>query len=117
MLFHSFAYLLIFLPVVVGVHSFLRARTPWPWPQAWLLLASLFFCTRSAAANLPLLLGSILFNWAIARQMMAQKDDSKHKLYLWAGLTVNIIVLFLFKYIHLFLETIAYISEEHTSEL
>src|SRR5262249_3899816 len=30
------------------------------------------------------------------------------KLSLWAGLTVNVTVLFLFKYIHLFLETIAY---------
>ncbi len=106
MLFHSFAYLLIFLPVVVGVHSFLRARSPWPCPQAWLLLASLFFYTRSGAANLPLLLGSILFNWAIARLMMAQADDSKRKLCLWAGLTVNITILFLFKYIHLLLETI-----------
>ena len=108
MLFHSFAYLLIFLPVVVAVHSVLRARTPWPWPQAWLLLASLFFYTRAGSANLPLLVGSILFNWAMARQMMAQSDDSKRKLYLWAGLTVNVIILFLFKYIHLFLETIAY---------
>jgi D-alanyl-lipoteichoic acid acyltransferase DltB (MBOAT superfamily) len=44
----------------------------------------------------------------MARQMMAQSDDSKRKLYLWAGLTVNVIILFLFKYIHLFLETIAY---------
>src|ERR1035441_9553410 len=102
MLFNSFAYLLIFLPVVVGVHSFLRARTPWPWPQAWLLLASLFFYTRAPSANLPLLVGSILFNWAIARQMMAQSDDSKRRRYLWAGLTVNIVVMFLFKYVHLF---------------
>lgn len=108
MLFHSFAYLLIFLPVVAGVYSFLRALTPRPWPQTWLLLSSLFFYTRAGSANLPLLLGSILFNWAIARQMMMQTDGSKRKLYLWAGLTVDIIVLFLFKYIHLFLETIAY---------
>jgi D-alanyl-lipoteichoic acid acyltransferase DltB (MBOAT superfamily) len=108
MLFHSFAYLLIFLPVVAGVYSVLRARTPWPWPQAWLLQASLFFYTRAANSNLPLLAGSILFNWAIARQMMAQSDNRRRKLYLWTGLTVNIIVLFLFKYVHLFLETVAY---------
>lgn len=115
MLFNSFAFILIFLPVVAGIYSFLRARTPWPWSQAWLLLASLFFYTRAGSANLPLLLGSILFNWAIARQMMAQTDNSKRKLYLWAGLTVNIIVLFLFKYIHLFLETIAYFHGPHLS--
>ena len=75
----------------------------------------IFLHARSGSANLPLLLGSILFNWAIARQMMAQTDNSKRKLYLWAGLTVNIIVLFLFKYIHLFLETIAYFHGPHLS--
>jgi D-alanyl-lipoteichoic acid acyltransferase DltB (MBOAT superfamily) len=107
-LFHSFSYLLIFLPVVVAVHSTLRTRVPSPWPQTWLLLASLFFYTRSEAANPLLLVGSILFNWAIARAMMAQTDASRRKRYLWAGLSINIIILFLFKYIHLFLETIAY---------
>jgi D-alanyl-lipoteichoic acid acyltransferase DltB (MBOAT superfamily) len=108
MLFHSFSYLLLFLPVVVAVHSILRSRVPWPWPQVWLLAASLFFYTRSAAANLPLLAGSILFNWAVARTMMAQTDPLKRKLYLWLGLSVDIVVLFLFKYVNLFLETIAY---------
>lgn len=109
MLFHSFSYLLIFLPVVVGIYTLLRSRSPWPWPQVWLLVASLFFYTRAVSANLPLLAGSILFNWAVAHQMMAQTDAFKRKLYLWTGLTINIIVLFLFKYIHLFLETIAYL--------
>ena len=107
MLFHSFAYLLAFLPVAVGVYWLLRTRTQWPWPQAWLLLASTIFYAFSDAANLLLLLGSVLFNWFIARQMMAQTDDSRRKLYLWTGLTVDIVVLFLFKYIHLFLETVA----------
>jgi alginate O-acetyltransferase complex protein AlgI len=107
MLFHSFPYLL-FLPLVVCVHALLRARLSWPWPQAWLLLASLFFYAWSKAANLPLLAGSILFNWVIARQMKAQADSSKRRVYLFAGLTVNIIVLFLFKYVHLFLNTMAY---------
>ena len=110
MLFHSFLYLLLFLPVVVGVHWLLRTRTKWPWPQAWLLAASLFFYAQAETGNLPLLIGSALFNWAIVRQMMAQTDGSRRKLYLWTGLTVNIIVLFLFKYIQLFLNTIAYFN-------
>jgi len=108
MLFHSFAYL-IFLPIVAAIYAILRLKTPRPWSQAWLLAASLFFYTRAASANLPLLLASILFNWAVARRMMAQTDDGRRKLYLWAGLTVNIIVLFLFKYVNLFLETVAWL--------
>lgn len=109
MLFHSFAYVLVFLPVIVGVYHILRAKAAQPFPQIWLLLSSLFFYTRSASANLPLLLGSIIFNWAVARQMMRQTQDSGRKFYLWLGLAVNIVVLFLFKYVHLFLETIAYL--------
>jgi alginate O-acetyltransferase complex protein AlgI len=107
MLFHSFAYLLVFLPVVVVVYGVLRAKASAPWPQAWLLLASLFFYTRAPNANLPLLAGSILCNWALARFMMAQEDLPRRKRVLFVGLTANIIVLFLFKYVHLFLETVA----------
>ena len=102
MLFHSFAYLLLFLPVVIVVHGVLRKHTAWPWPQVWLLVASVFFYTRAPSANLPLLAGSILFNWAVARIMMAQHDLRKRKWVLLVGLTSNIIVLFLFKYVQLF---------------
>jgi alginate O-acetyltransferase complex protein AlgI len=108
MLFHSFGYLLGFLPTVVAVHAILRVRTKWPWPQVWLLAAALFFYTRSPSANLALLVGSILFNWAIGRRMMAATTTAKRKLYLWLGLGVDAIVLFLFKYINLFLETVSY---------
>ena len=109
MLFNSFGYLLLFLPVVTAIHVLLRSRTAWPWPQIWLLASSLFFYTRAETSNLPLLTGSILFNWAIARLMMSQTSPAKRRACLWAGLTVNIIILFLFKYVHLFIETIALI--------
>jgi alginate O-acetyltransferase complex protein AlgI len=107
MLFHSFSFLLLFLPVVIVGHGVLRNTTEWPWPQAWLLGASVAFYTRAPSANLPLLAGSILFNWFLARVMMAQHEPRKRKWVLVVGLTCNIIVLFLFKYVHLFLESIA----------
>ena len=108
MLFHSFPYLLIFLPVVVIGCLVLRAVGPRSWSQVWLLAASLIFYALAPSANLPLLAGSILFNWAVARGMMAQTDSFRRKLFLWAGLTVDITVLFLFKYVNLFLGTVAY---------
>lgn len=110
--FNSFPFLL-FLPVVATVYALARARLAWPWPQAWLLAASLFFYGYATSANIPLLAGSILFNWAIARAMMAQTVPSRRKLFLWFGLTVNIVVLFLFKYVNLFLSTIAYFHGPH----
>jgi len=104
--FNSLLYLVLFIPIAAGVHGLVRARLGWPWSQAWLLLASLFFYAYSALSYLPLLLGSALFNWAIARVMMAQTDRARRKLFLWIGLGANITVLFFFKYIHLFLDTI-----------
>jgi alginate O-acetyltransferase complex protein AlgI len=107
-LFNSFVFLLIFLPLVAGVHALLRDKVGWPWSQAWLLIASLFFYGYAKPAYLPLLLSSILFNWGIARLMCAQNDLGKRKIFLWTGLTVDIAVLFLFKYVDIFLSTVAW---------
>ena len=85
-----------------------RAGVSGRWRQAWLLGSSLFFYAYAKPANLPLLIGSIVFNWAIARAMMAQSLETRRKLILWVGLTVNITLLFLFKYVNLFLGTLAY---------
>jgi alginate O-acetyltransferase complex protein AlgI len=106
--FSSFPFL-TFLPTVVIVYALQhRAGVSAHWRQVWLLGSSLFFYAYAKPANLPLLLGSIVFNWAIARAMMAQSLDSRRKLILWTGLTVNITLLFLFKYVNLFLGTLAY---------
>src|SRR6185369_1367867 len=106
--FNSFLFLLLFLPVVAGVYALLRARAGWPWTQAWLLLSSLAFYSYAKPSNLPLLLASVLFNWAVAKFMMQQPDGFRRKLFLWIGLSVNLVVLFLFKYVNLFLSTLAY---------
>jgi len=67
--FNSFAFL-VFLPLAAGAHGLIRRRFGWPWSEAWLLAASLFFYVYARPWNLPLLLASIVFNWAIARAMM-----------------------------------------------
>src|SRR5438034_1191606 len=106
--FNSFAFL-IFLPVVAAAHGMIRRRFGWPWSEGWLLAASLFFYVYARPWNLPLLLGSITFNWAIARAMMNQADDSRRKALLWVGLAVNITLLFFFKRVGLFLAAIAFL--------
>jgi alginate O-acetyltransferase complex protein AlgI len=108
LLFSSFPYILLFLPAAAGVHAVIRLRAGWPWPQVWLLAASLFFYAYAKPSSVPVLLGSILFNWGIARLMGAQIDLNRRKLFLWIGLIVNIAVLFLFKYVNLLLSTIAF---------
>jgi alginate O-acetyltransferase complex protein AlgI len=113
MLFNSFPYLLLFLPATAAIYGLVRTRAGWPWSQAWLLIASLLFYAYAKPSNLILLLSSIVFNWAIVRVMMAQTAENRRKLFLWIGLSVNITVLFLFKYINFFLGTLAFFHGPH----
>jgi alginate O-acetyltransferase complex protein AlgI len=98
MLFHSFGYVLLFLPVVVAVHAILAEWAGARAAQAWLLAASIFFYAYGNVKNLPLLAGSILFNWAAARAMAATVAPGKRKAILQAALAGNILFLCCFKY-------------------
>jgi hypothetical protein len=65
MLFNSYDYLLWFLPGTLVVF-FLLGRRPFA-AQVWLTVASLFFYGWWNPWHLPLILGSIAFNFGIAR--------------------------------------------------
>src|SRR6187200_995079 len=96
MSFNSFAFLAI-LPLVAAGYHLIRCRLGWPWSQAFLLAASLLFYVYPRPSNLPLLLGSILFNWAIARAMWRQRDPRHRKVLLWVGVIANISLLLVCK--------------------
>ncbi len=98
MLFHSFPYVLAFLPVVVIVHFVLAERAGRRSAQAWLLASSIFFYGWGKPSNLLLLFGSILFNWAAARAMAAAAEPGRRKIILQAALAGNILFLCCFKY-------------------
>ena len=102
MLFNSFAYLLLFLPVVtlgyIGVLKLANRRAA----QGWLLFASLFFYAYAMPSHLPILLVSIIFNWAVANRIGAHTIESR-KAWLWLGLAGNIVFLGCFKYVNFFL--------------
>jgi alginate O-acetyltransferase complex protein AlgI len=101
MAFSSFGFLL-FLPLVafvqVGLRRFAGARAA----QAWLLIASLFFYAFPRPAHLPLLIASILFNWAVARRIGAEADPGKRRGWLTFGLVANVALLASFKYVTFF---------------
>lgn len=111
MLFHSITYLFLFLPLVAAIAGLLRAHFSARWPQSWLLLASLFFYTYAKPSNLILLLGSISFNWGIARWMMAQPAGIARKRVFVLGLVGNIGFLCTFKYANFLLRSVAFIPQ------
>ena len=72
MLFNAPEFLLAFLPTVV-VGFFLLARLGRPsWAAAWLVVASLFFYAWWRLDFLPLLLLSVLFNFAMGRLLVGR---------------------------------------------
>lgn len=104
MLFNSFPFLLLFLPVTVSVFFWLGRRSR-PAPAAWLGLASLFFYAWWDYRYLPLLLGSIVFNyWCGRRIVQARGAARRHTLVL--GIVADLALLGYFKYADFFLSSV-----------
>src|SRR5437667_4947527 len=98
MLFNSFSFLLLFLPVVATIYALLERHFAPEWRQAWLVAASLFFYGYAKPSFLPVLLGSILFNWWIGKTIASGQDEPARKLFLRIGLTANVVFLCALKY-------------------
>ena len=94
MLFNSYDYLLYFLPLSL-IGFFALGRRP-SWSVAWLTAASLFFYAWWDPRYLPLILGSIAFNFAIGRLLRGQ--PARAKLVLACGIAGNLALLAVFKY-------------------
>ena len=101
---------LFFLPVVALVYAAARRFAGARLAQVWLLVASLFFYALPRPSHLPLLLVSILFNWAVARRMAAQEDPGRRKSWLRLGLVANVALLASFKYVDFFFLQIGRVS-------
>lgn len=103
MLFHSYAFILVYLPAVFAAF-FLTARSiSHRAATLVLVLASFAFYGYWDVHYIPLLFASIVFNYLIGRQI---EWTSQRKLWLILGLAVNIALLGYFKYTDFFLATI-----------
>lgn len=95
MLFNSYLFVLCFLPVCVwGFHSKKKIGNETS-TKIFLIVVSLVFLGLSDVLSALTLLVSIGINYALYRGM---SQSGKKKLWLIAGLTVNILTLFVFKY-------------------
>lgn len=101
MLFNSFEYILLFLPICVCVYFFLTARNQTTLASIWLLGSSLFFYSYWNLKYLPLIIGSIIANYLIAQRMISKPETKRP--FLLLGLAFNICLLGYFKYAGFFL--------------
>jgi D-alanyl-lipoteichoic acid acyltransferase DltB (MBOAT superfamily) len=92
MLFNSYAFLLVFLPIAI-----LSYRLVDPYPQLRmpiLILLSFIFYGYWNVWFLPLLMASILINWCVAKFYIA----ARHSVIITAAIVANLVVLGFFKY-------------------
>jgi len=104
MLFNSYEYLLWFLPGTLVVF-FLLGRRPLA-AQAWLTLASLFFYGWWNPWHLPLIAGSIVFNFAVAAALRRGAGGGM----LAFGVAANLALLGVFKYADFFIANAARVT-------
>ncbi len=103
MLFTSLEFLLLFMPIAVGVHFLLPGKAK----NAWLVLASLFFYAWGEPQFVWIMLLSILFNYAGALAIgRAREGSSGRRALLVLVLSVDLGILFVYKYLGFALENL-----------
>ena len=97
MLFNSYEFIFIFLPMTFLIYFYLNAYKLVTIANAFLLFASLFFYSWWEVSYLFLILGSICFNFFLSK-ILTKKGNSYKKLFLLWGVIVNVVCLGYFKY-------------------
>ncbi|MDH3690984.1 MAG: MBOAT family protein [Gammaproteobacteria bacterium] len=105
MLFNSQAFLLLFLPITVALY-YLFSRSPRV-RICLLICASLVFYGYWDIRFIPLLLGSVVFNWLFAS--LYRKRDQRRFVIL--GVALNLLVIGIFKYANFFAENLAFLVD------
>jgi alginate O-acetyltransferase complex protein AlgI len=106
MLFNSFEFIFIFLPVVVWVYFLLNKRKLTTLSKYWLTLSSLFFYSWWNIYYLPLLLFSIIINYRLGKALTNDYSINKRKTILSIGILINVSLLGYYKYADFFIENI-----------
>ncbi len=105
MLFNSYVFIFAFLPIVFFIYFYLNKKRLTELSKAFLVFASLFFYSWWNIIYLPLILVSMLFNYAIGKQLSQYNNNiflSKKSL-LFFGIFSNILLLIYFKYADFFI--------------
>ncbi len=109
MLFNSFIFVALFLPVSLAVYFWLNRLRLTLAADSWLFCASVFFYGWWDIRYVPLLLASILFNYTVGNLLQTgarKKEKVSRKAIFLAGIIANLLLLGFFKYTDFFLGAI-----------
>ncbi|MGH8337748.1 MAG: MBOAT family O-acyltransferase, partial [Gammaproteobacteria bacterium] len=104
MLFNSYEFIFLFLPITAGIFYLLGRRSR-AFALRWLIAASIFFYSWWRPFNVLLIAPSILINFGLARLLQRFSSDEnslKARVVLAIGIAFNIAFLGYFKYANFF---------------
>ena len=113
MLFSSYEFIFLFLPAAFFGYFYLNKKRLTTAAKAWLVLTSLFFYSWWNIVYLPLILVSMLFNYAVGSSLSNKNNNDKslsRKVILSVGIVSNISLLGYFKYADFFISNLNVIS-------
>jgi D-alanyl-lipoteichoic acid acyltransferase DltB (MBOAT superfamily) len=119
LLFNSYEFIFIFLPITFFVYFYLNNKRLTEAGKGFLVASSLFFYSWWNLIYLPLILGSMLFNYIIGTSLTKKEEQrgiTKKKL-LIIGIIGNVSLLTYFKYADFFIENINFISNNNIPTL
>ncbi|MDY0116080.1 MAG: MBOAT family protein, partial [Sulfurimonadaceae bacterium] len=106
MLFNSYEFIFIFLPITFFIYFYLNHKRLTEAAKGFLVFASLFFYSWWNIAYLPLILISMLFNYMIGNSLSRHDHNKKtfsKKSILIFGISANLALLGYFKYADFFI--------------
>lgn len=104
MLFNSYEFLLIFLPITLFGYFLLNKHAGFNMGRLFLLFASFVFYSYWKPVFILLLLFTIGFNFIIGRQITINTQQTRRKAILIFGVVVDVLLLGYFKYRNFFIE-------------
>lgn len=109
MLFNSFEFIFVFLPLVLAGYLFLIRSMP-QYALSWLALSSIFFYSWWNPAFLFLILSSILFNYAFGISIIKSSTAFQKKAIFIIGIIFNLGLIAYFKYFNFIIDNINALS-------
>ncbi len=110
MLFNSYEFIFVFLPITFFIYFFLNHKRLTELSNAFLFAASLFFYSWWNVAYLPLILTSITFNYFIGNRIIEARREEGNGVSARAtmiyGVVVNLGLLGYFKYTDFFISNV-----------
>lgn len=108
MLFNSYEFIFLFLPITFFIYFYLNSKKLATASKGFLVFSSLFFYSWWNIVYLPIILASMLFNFIIGSSLNQQTKIQK-KAILTFGISANIALLGYFKYSDFFIENFNFV--------